>query len=69
LIERILCFPSDYLIYEYDCEDIMFGISHSFVFSDGKIRQEISFSNIKSNEYMKLDFSWEVPDWEVPDIV
>jgi len=52
----------DYLIYEYNGDDTMFGTSHSSVFPDGTVRQKISLSNIKINEYMKLVFSWEVPD-------
>ena len=53
---------ADYLIYEYDGEDTMYGMSRSSVFPDGTVCQKISLSNIKGNEYMKLDFSWEVPD-------
>jgi len=48
---------TDYLIYEYDSEDTMFGISHSSVFLDEAVRKNISLSNINNNEYMKLDFS------------
>jgi len=42
----------------------MHGVVKSSVFPDGTERQKISFANIKSNEFMKLDFSWEVPDME-----
>ena len=40
----------------------MSGTSRSSVFPDGIERQKISLANLKKNEYMKLDFSWEVPD-------
>jgi len=54
----------DYFIYEYDGEDIMYGTARSSVFPDGTVRQKISLANLKSNEFMKLDLSWEVPDVE-----
>ena len=53
---------SDYLIYEYDGDNIMFSISRSSVFPDGTVNQKISLANLKNNEFMKLDFSCEGTD-------
>jgi len=40
----------------------MYGTFRSSVFPDGTVSQKINFANLKNNEFMKLDFSWEVPD-------
>ena len=55
---------ADYFISGYDGEDTMYGTVKSTVFPDGTERQKISLANLKKNEFMKLDFSWEVPDME-----
>jgi putative transposase len=49
----------DYFISGYDGEDTMYGTARSSVFPDGTEHQKISLANLKKNEFMKLDFSWE----------
>jgi hypothetical protein len=53
---------ADYFINGYDGEDIMHDVVKSSAFPDGTERQNISLTNFKKNEFIKLDFSWEVPD-------
>ena len=50
---------ADYFISGYDGEDTMYGTVKSSVFPDGTEHQKISLANLKKNEFMKLDFSWE----------
>ena len=55
---------ADYFISGYDGGDTMYGTVKSTVFPDGTERQKISLANLKKNEFMKLDFSWEGTDIE-----
>ena len=50
---------ADYFIYEYDGEDTMYGLTRSNIYPEKNEYQKISLSRLKSNELMKLDFSWE----------
>jgi len=53
---------ADYFISGYDGGDTMYGTARSSVFPEGTERQKISLANLKKNEFMKLDFSWEGTD-------
>jgi hypothetical protein len=47
----------DYLIYEYNCKDTIFGsLFINILLKERYVK--INLSYIKSNESMKLDFSW-----------
>jgi len=50
---------ADYFICEYDGEDTMFGKVRFSVYHPAETEyRKFSLSNLKSNEFMKLDFSW-----------
>jgi hypothetical protein len=49
----------DYFINGYNGEDTMYRTARSSVFHDGTKCPKISLANLKKNEFMKLDFSWE----------
>ena len=49
---------TDYFIYEYDGEDIMYGLMRSNVNTIETKYSKISLSILKINPYTKLDYSW-----------
>ena len=52
---------ADYFICEYDGEDTMFGKVHYSVYHpDDTEYRKFNLSDLKSNEFMQLDFSWVV---------
>jgi hypothetical protein len=52
---------ADYFICEYDGEDTMFGkVSFRMFPSSEKRYQKFSLSSLKSNQFLELDFGWEV---------
>jgi len=53
---------ADFFICEYDGEDTMFGKVRHNVYHPAETRyQRFSLSDLKSNQFLKLDFSWQVP--------
>jgi REP element-mobilizing transposase RayT len=53
---------ADYFICEYDGEDTMFGKVRFNVYHPAETRyQKFSLSNLKSNQFLELDFSWISP--------
>jgi len=52
---------ADFFICEYDGEDTMFGKVRFNVYPAETKYQKLSLSNLKSNQFLKLDFTW-VPD-------
>jgi putative transposase len=53
---------ADYFICEYDGEDTMFGKARFKVYPTEMKYQKFSLSNLKSNQYLKLDLNWQVSD-------
>ena len=51
---------TDYFIYEYDGVDTFYGLIRSSVYPKENKYHRFSLNDLKSNEYMKLDFSWMV---------
>lgn len=49
---------ADYFISEYDGEDVMFGKVRFAAFPLEVQYQRFSLENLKSNNFMELDFSW-----------
>jgi putative transposase len=53
---------ADYFICEYDGEDTMFGKVRYNVYHPAETRyQKFSLTNLKSKEFIKLDFDWQTP--------
>jgi len=52
----------DYFIHEYDGNDIMLGKARSAVRPMEGGYRRFSLSDLKRNQYIKLDFSWAVSD-------
>jgi len=52
---------ANYLIYEYDRQDTMYGKVCMNVFPAETLYKEISLSKLLSNPYVKLDLSWRAP--------
>ena len=50
---------ADYFISEYDGEDTMWGKVRFNVYPNEEKYQKLSLNNLKSNQFMELDFSWE----------
>jgi len=59
---------ADYFICEYDGEDTMFGkVLFKMYHPDEKSGyQKFSLENLKSNQFLELDFYWKVPVGAVP---
>jgi hypothetical protein len=57
---------ADYFISEYDGENIMWGKVRFNVFPNEEKYQRFSLNKLKSNQLIKLDFSWKVTDTENP---
>jgi hypothetical protein len=55
---------TDYFIWEYDGEDTLFGkVRFKAYHPDENTRyQKFSLPNLKSNQFLELDFGWMVPD-------
>jgi hypothetical protein len=52
----------DYFICEYDGKDTMFGKMKFAIYHPGEYEyHKFSLSNLKSNDFLQLDFSWVVP--------
>jgi len=51
---------ADYFIYEYDGEDTMYGMERFNVYPYQTRYRKFSLSNLKSSQFMQLDFSWFV---------
>jgi len=49
---------TNYFICEYDGEDTMFGKVRFSAFPEKAKFQKLSVENLKSNQFMELDFSW-----------
>lgn len=49
---------ADYYICEYDGEDTMYGKAKFKVFPEDTEYRRFSLSNLKSNQFMELDWSW-----------
>jgi len=53
---------SDFFICEYDSKDTMFGkVTYSMYHPGGNEYHKLSLSNLKSNDFLQLDFSWSPP--------
>jgi hypothetical protein len=53
---------ADYFICEYDGEDTMFGKVRFNVYHTAETRyQKFSLTDLKSKEFIKLDFNWQTP--------
>jgi hypothetical protein len=48
----------DYFIYEYDKQDIMYGMVRMNVFPEITEYKTLSLASIKNTKNIKLDFSW-----------
>ena len=56
---------ADYFICEYDGDDTMFGKIRFNVYHPTEIKyQKFSLSNLKSNQFLELDFGWPVQSIE-----
>jgi len=53
---------ADYFISEYDREDTMYGKVRFNVYPAETKYQKFSLSSLKSNQFMELDFSWQVTE-------
>ncbi|MCL2412187.1 MAG: transposase [Treponema sp.] len=53
---------ADYFIYEYDGEDTMYGKVRFNVYPAETEFRKFSLNNLKSNQFMELDYSWVVPE-------
>ena len=62
---------ADYFICEYDGQDIMFGKVRFNVFPSTTKYQKFNLATLKSNQLIKLDFSWQVSvvtqQWQLPE--
>ena len=51
---------ADYFIYEYDGIDTMYGLERINVFPANTEYRRFRLSQLKANQFMELDLSWEV---------
>ena len=51
---------ADYFICEYDGQDTMFGKVRFNVYPHTNNYQKFSLANLKTNQHIKLDFSWHI---------